>query len=101
MGRPGLDPGTLGLKGTVLWLLCVGLVENSLCFNENRVVSCRSGLVVLQKYEAYIEVCSDLVTRNCPVIFKFRLLWIACGFTSGLRHQEFRIVAALEDHDED
>jgi hypothetical protein len=26
VGRPGCDPGTLGLKGTVKWLLCVGLV---------------------------------------------------------------------------
>ena len=73
MGRPGLDPGTLGLKGTVLWLLCVGLVENSLCFNENRVVSCRSGLVVLQKYEAYNEACSDLVARSLRGHFQVRV----------------------------
>jgi hypothetical protein len=26
VGRPGLDPGTLGLKGTREVLLCVGLV---------------------------------------------------------------------------
>jgi hypothetical protein len=52
VGRPGLDPGTLGLKGSCELLLCVELVENSLCFKENRVVACRSGFVVLQKYEA-------------------------------------------------
>jgi hypothetical protein len=42
----------LGLKGTFRWLLCVGLVESSLCFKGNSVVACRSGLVVLHKYEA-------------------------------------------------
>jgi hypothetical protein len=26
VGRPGLDPGTLGLKGTCRWLLCGDLV---------------------------------------------------------------------------
>ena len=52
VGRPGLDPGTLGLKGTVRLLLCVEPVEDSLCFKGNGVVSCRSGLAVLQKYEA-------------------------------------------------
>ena len=28
VGRPGLDPGTLGLKGTCELLLCVGLVAH-------------------------------------------------------------------------
>jgi hypothetical protein len=52
VGGPGLDPGTLGLKGTCELLLCVGLVDNSMCFLGNGVVHCCSGRVVLQKYEA-------------------------------------------------
>jgi hypothetical protein len=32
VGRPGLDPGTLGLKGTCRWLFCVGLVAHVVCF---------------------------------------------------------------------
>jgi hypothetical protein len=28
VGRPGLDPGTLGLEGNFLWLLCVGMVAH-------------------------------------------------------------------------
>jgi hypothetical protein len=32
VGRPGLDPGPLGLRGTVRWLLCVGLVAYAVCF---------------------------------------------------------------------
>jgi len=32
VGRPGLDPGTLGLKVTCDWLLCVGLVAHVYCF---------------------------------------------------------------------
>jgi hypothetical protein len=35
VGRPGLDPGTLGLKGTFHRLLCVGLVAHVFCFQEN------------------------------------------------------------------
>jgi hypothetical protein len=57
VGRPGLDPGTLGLKGTVRSLCDVALVENSPCFEGNRVVPCRFGFVVLLKNEAYNEAC--------------------------------------------
>jgi hypothetical protein len=32
VGRPGLDPGTLGLKGTFHRLFCVGLVAHVYCF---------------------------------------------------------------------
>ena len=64
MGRPGLDPGTLGLKGTVRLLLCVEPVEDSLCFKGNGVVSCRSGLAAMQKYEAENEASEDLVIGN-------------------------------------
>jgi hypothetical protein len=32
VGRPGLDPGTLGLKGTFQWLFCVGIVAHVYCF---------------------------------------------------------------------
>jgi len=32
VGRPGLDPGTLRLKGTFHWLICVGLVAHVYCF---------------------------------------------------------------------
>jgi hypothetical protein len=32
VGRPGLDPGTLGLKGTFNPLRCVGLVAHVVCF---------------------------------------------------------------------
>jgi hypothetical protein len=35
VGRPGLDPGTLGLKGTCELLFCVGLVAHVYCFQEN------------------------------------------------------------------
>jgi hypothetical protein len=35
VGRPGLDPGTLGLKGTLHRLFCVGLVAHVHCFQEN------------------------------------------------------------------
>jgi len=35
VGRPGLDPGTLGLKGTFHRLFCVGLVAHVFCFQEN------------------------------------------------------------------
>ena len=35
VGRPGLDPGTLGLKGTYEVLLCVGLVAHVVCFQGN------------------------------------------------------------------
>src|ERR1019366_3723740 len=45
-GRPGLDPGTLGLKGTSRGLCDVALVDNSHCFRGNGVVSCRSRLVL-------------------------------------------------------
>jgi hypothetical protein len=38
---------------------CVGRL-----FSGNRVVSCRSGLVVLEKYEAYIEACSNQAVLN-------------------------------------
>ena len=38
---------------------CVGRL-----FSRNRVVSCRSGLVVLEKYEAYIEACSNQAVLN-------------------------------------
>jgi len=51
VGRPSLDPGTFGLKGICGWLCGVALVENSLSFERKGVFSCRSGLVVLQKYE--------------------------------------------------
>jgi hypothetical protein len=44
VGRPGLDPGTLGLKGTFHRLFCVGLVAHVHCFQEN-VLFC-VGLVV-------------------------------------------------------
>jgi hypothetical protein len=32
VGRPGLDPGTLGLKETINRLRCVGLVAHVVCF---------------------------------------------------------------------
>jgi hypothetical protein len=32
VGRPGLDPGTLGSKGTFQWLFCVSLVAHVHCF---------------------------------------------------------------------
>jgi hypothetical protein len=32
VGRPGLDPGTLGLKETLRRLSCVGLVAHVVCF---------------------------------------------------------------------
>jgi hypothetical protein len=35
VGRPGLDPGTLGLKGIFHRLFCVGLVAYVHCFQEN------------------------------------------------------------------
>src|SRR5665213_629902 len=38
---------------------CVGRL-----FSRNRVVSCRSGLVVLEKYEVYIEACSNQAVLN-------------------------------------
>jgi hypothetical protein len=57
VGRPGLDPGTLGLKETFRWLCGVVLVENPSCFQGNGVISCRFGFAVLQKYEAYNEAC--------------------------------------------
>jgi hypothetical protein len=47
VGRPGLDPGTLGLKGTFRWLRGVALVDNSLLSKRNGVVSCQFGFVVL------------------------------------------------------
>ena len=39
VGRPGLDPGTLGLKGTVNRLRCVGLVAHVVCV-QGIVLSC-------------------------------------------------------------
>jgi hypothetical protein len=38
VGRPGLDPGTLGLEVTFQWLRGVALVENSLSFEGDRLV---------------------------------------------------------------
>src|ERR1035437_7030098 len=35
VGRPGLDPGTLGLKGTFYRLFCAGLVAHVHCFQES------------------------------------------------------------------
>lgn len=43
VGRPGLDPGNLGLKGTCDWLRSVGLVTHIVCFG--RIVFFRVGLV--------------------------------------------------------
>src|ERR1017187_3283455 len=39
VGRPGLDPGTLGLKETFIQLRCVGLVAHVVCF-QGIVLSC-------------------------------------------------------------
>jgi hypothetical protein len=53
-------------------------------FSRNCVVFCRSGLVVLRKYEAYNEACLDLAVRNIlSVSFKNGLI----RFASGLRSQ--------------
>ena len=43
VGRPGLDPGTLGLKGTCELLWCVGLVAYVVRFQG--IVLCSVGLV--------------------------------------------------------
>jgi hypothetical protein len=43
VGRPGLDPGTLGLKGTFEVLRGVGLVAHVVCFQ--RIVLSFVGLV--------------------------------------------------------
>jgi hypothetical protein len=39
VGRPGLDPGTLGLKGTYKTLLSVDLVVLVVCFQGNALLS--------------------------------------------------------------
>jgi hypothetical protein len=39
VGRPGLDPGSSGLKGTVKRFRCVGLVAHVICF-QGIVLSC-------------------------------------------------------------
>ena len=62
VGRRGLDPGTLGLKEAFRWLRRVGLVEKSPGFEGNHVAACRSGFVVLEKYEACSEACQDSET---------------------------------------
>jgi hypothetical protein len=64
VGRRGLDPRTLGLKGTFRWLRGVGLVENSMCFVGNGVVSCRFGFVVLQKYEGASSSSGAMRTKE-------------------------------------
>ena len=53
--RPGLEPGTSCVRGSVRWLLCLGLVEETVCFQGMGVVLSRSGRVVSQKFEAYNE----------------------------------------------
>jgi hypothetical protein len=42
-----------------------------------RVVHCQSGLMVLQKYEAYNEACSDLEVRN--LLDEFQELTVLVG----------------------
>ena len=50
-------------------MLLVGLVDKTPVHAGIRVVGCRSGFVVLQKYEAYYEACLDRCRRpgtSCP-----------------------------------
>ena len=86
MGRPGLEPGTLGLKGTFYRLFCVGLVAHVYCF------------------QGIVEFCVGLVSWCCrnmrpkmrPIrtsqfaifsaSFNNGLLRFACGFMSGHRN---------------
>ena len=42
-------------------------------FSRKRVVPCQSRLVVLEKYEAYNEACSDLVARSLRGHFQVRV----------------------------
>jgi len=91
VGRPGLDPGTLGLNGTFQLLFCVSLVAH---------VHCYQGIVLF---------CVGLVSWRCrnmrpkmrpirayqfafiPMSFKIGSLRLACGFASGQRHQQSEI----------
>jgi len=90
VGRPGLDPGTSGLKGTCGWLLCVGLVAYVFGFQGN----------VLFLASLVSWCCTNMRPKMRPVrikqfaicsaSFKIGLLRFECGFTSGLRHRVVR-----------
>src|ERR1019366_6917249 len=69
VGRPGLDPGTLGLKGTFHRLFCVGLVAHVFCFQEN-VLFC-VGLVSwccrnMRPKMRPVEIPKRFLQRNRP-----------------------------------
>ena len=56
-GPPESRSRHLGIKRSLLTVVGCRSGRARRLFSRNRVVSCRSRLVVLQKYEAYNEVC--------------------------------------------
>jgi len=53
-----------GLKEAINRLRGVGLVAHVFCFQGNVLFCCRSGLVVLGKYETRFEACSIRTTDS-------------------------------------
>ena len=99
VGRPGLDPGTLGLKGVFRWLRGISFVEDSMCFVGNGVVSCRFGFVELQKYEAYNEACSGTWChpQRHGHATHFRVCSVDCFCTGSMTTGPAKTVAELAE----